>query len=91
MPFYAYILRSLKTRQLYKGHSEDLEDRLGQHNYGKTKSNKSGIPWCLTYYETFDTREYAVTREKYFKTAAGSRFIKKLDLSKLLEVPRPPE
>jgi len=88
MPFYAYILRSQKTGKLYKGHSEDLEQRLGQHN---TKSIKSGIPWCLAYYETFDTREDTVTREKYFKTAAGRRFIKKLDLSKPLEVPRPNE
>jgi putative endonuclease len=79
--FYAYILRSLKDSSLYKGHCENLEERLIQHNSGQTKSIKHLIPFEVAYFESFTTREEALNREKYFKTAAGRRFIKfKLNL-----------
>ena len=76
MQFYTYILYSQKFNRYYKGHSENLELRISQHNDGKTKSTKPYIPWVIKYYEVFDTREKAIEREKYFKTAAGRRFLK---------------
>ena len=79
--FYAYIIVSSKDGSFYKGHTENLEERLEQHNSGKTKSIKHLTPFEMAYYETFSTREEAIKREKYFKTAAGRRFIKfKLNL-----------
>jgi putative endonuclease len=79
--FYTYIIVSLKDGSFYKGHTENLEERLEQHNSGKTKSIKHLIPFEMAYFETFSTRDEAIKREKYFKTAAGRRFIKfKLNL-----------
>ena len=89
MPFYTYILKSKTSGKLYKGQTENLESRLAQHNAGKTKSTIFGIPWILVYYESFPNRKEALMREKYFKTAAGRRFINKLELDKELRVPRP--
>jgi len=60
-----------------KGHCEDLELRLKQHNSGQTVSTKPFIPWEIVYFEEFTSRLEAVKREKYFKTAAGRRFLKK--------------
>ncbi len=74
--FYAYVVRSIVTDQLYKGHCEDLEVRLKQHNSGMTKSIRMHAPVELAYFEEFATREEAIRREKYFKTAAGRRFLK---------------
>jgi putative endonuclease len=34
---------------------------------------KKYIPFSLAYYETFDSRDQAIKREKYFKSAAGLR------------------
>jgi len=76
MIFYAYVIRSLKDNSLYKGHCEDLELRLKQHNSGATQSIASKIPFELIYFEKFQTRELAIVREKYFKSAAGRRFLK---------------
>ncbi len=42
----------------------------------KHKSTKHGIPWEIIYSEAFDTRAAALDRERYFKTAAGRRWIK---------------
>ena len=75
--YFVYVLRSSKTGAFYKGQTKDLEQRLQAHNKGKTKSTKPGIPWKIIYVEEFTTRGEALAREKYFKTAAGRRFLEK--------------
>ena len=83
MAFYVYVLYNVETGKLYKGHTQNLEKRLAEHTSGHTKttSHHSGA-WKLIYYETFETREMAIAREKYFKTAAGRKFLKnKVDWS----------
>ena len=71
--FFAYVIKSIDHDYFYKGHCEDLEKRLKQHNAGNTESIKKWIPFKLVY---FETREEAIKREKYFKTAAGRKFLK---------------
>ena len=75
--YYVYVLRSKKTGRLYKGQCRDLEKRLSEHNHGKTRSTKSGIPWELVYWEAVASRAEALERERYFKTAAGRRYLQK--------------
>ena len=74
--FYAYVIKSIPTGYLYKGHCKNLEVRLKQHNSGMTESIRLRIPFGLVYFETFETREEAIVREKYFKSAAGRKFLK---------------
>ncbi len=74
--FYAYVIKSIAHDFYYKGHCENLEERLAQHNSGFTTSIKPYIPFKFAYYEEFATREEAILREKYFKTSAGRRFLK---------------
>lgn len=74
--YYVYVLKSKVDGRLYKGHSEDLEKRLKEHNSGKTKSTKGYRPWELVYFEEFDIKEEAITRESYFKTGIGREFLK---------------
>ncbi|MBD3747857.1 MAG: GIY-YIG nuclease family protein [Sphingobacteriales bacterium] len=74
--YYAYVIKSELYDYYYKGHCESLEIRLKQHNSGHTQSIKPYIPFKLVYFEEFETREEAIKREKYFKSAAGRRFLK---------------
>jgi len=74
--YYVYVLRSLSSKRLYKGFCADLQQRLHEHNLGKTKSTKPFIPWEIVYYEASESLEKATAREKYFKTSAGRRFLK---------------
>ena len=76
MSFYAYVLKSKNSDYCYKGHCEDLEARVKQHNSGSTISIKEYIPFEIAYFEEFSTRQEAILREKYFKSAAGRRFLK---------------
>jgi len=75
MSYHAYVLYSPDFNRFYKGSCENLSERLKQHNYGHTKSTKPYIPWKLAYSEEFENRIDALKREKYFKTAAGRRFL----------------
>ena len=74
--FYAYVLKSIQHNYYYKGHCQDLVKRLEQHNSGITESIRPYIPFRLVYFETFHTEIEAIKREKYFKSAAGRRFLK---------------
>ena len=73
--FYAYVIKSIDHNYYYKGHCEDIEKRLTQHNNGLTKSIKPYIPFKLVYFEVFTNREDAIKREKYFKSGEGRRFL----------------
>lgn len=72
--FYIYVLKSKKDKSQYIGLSQDIEDRLKEHNAGRVKSTKSKKPWGLLYKEPCATRLDARKREKYLKSAAGRRF-----------------
>ena len=74
--FYAYVLKSITKDYFYKGHCENLEKRMLEHNSGMTTSIKPYIPFKLIYSEQFKLRIDAVKREKYFKTSAGRKFLK---------------
>lgn len=54
-----------------------MDRRLREHNSGATRSNKFYAPFEIVYFEQLETREEAVAREKYFKSAAGRRFLMK--------------
>ena len=76
--YYAYVLKSIEQEYFYKGHCHDMEKRILQHNSGMTESIKPYIPFKLVYFEEFETEKEAIAREKYFKSGAGRRFLKKV-------------
>jgi putative endonuclease len=61
----------------YTGLTQDLEKRIIEHNSGKTKSIRPYLPYRLIYSEQVDTLAQARAREKYLKSGAGRRFLKK--------------
>ena len=75
--YYAYVLKSIVQEYFYKGNCQDIEKRMLQHNSGMTESIRPYIPFELFYFEEFKTEKEAIVREKYFKSAAGRRFLKK--------------
>jgi putative endonuclease len=75
--YYVYVLKSISSGRLYKGFCSNLERRLLEHNAGKTKSIKAFAPWKIVYFEEFNSLDEAISRERYLKTSAGRRFLKK--------------
>jgi putative endonuclease len=76
--YYAYVLKSISHDYYYKGHCKNLEKRLTEHNSGMTVSIRPYLPFKIAYFEILETEAESIRRERYFKTAAGRRFLKKM-------------
>lgn len=64
---YTYIVRC-RDNSLYCGWTNNLEKRIESHNAGTgAKYTKSRRPVELVYFETFDTKEEAMSREYAIK------------------------
>ena len=75
--FFIYVLKSKISEHYYTGQTDDIEKRLKLHNNGMVGSSKKYKPWELIYREIFNSRKQAVQREKYLKSHAGRRWLKK--------------
>jgi len=76
--WYIYAIYSKVSDIIYVGMSETPERRLQEHNSGKVRSTKAHTPWYCFYIEEAATdTEQSRKREKYYKSAAGKRFLRK--------------
>ena len=76
---YTYIVKCADGT-LYCGWTNNLEKRIAEHNAGKgAKYTRSRHPVELVYYESFDTKEEAMSREWHIKQLSRA---KKLELIK---------
>jgi putative endonuclease len=73
--FYVYVLRSQKTEKFYIGQTQDISNRVLEHNNGKTISTRSGRPWVLVHTEVFATRSDAIKRERELKSKKSHQAI----------------
>lgn len=64
---YTYIVEC-SDGTLYTGWTNDLEKRIKMHNSGKgAKYTKTRLPVVLKYFEEFQTKEEAMSREYKIK------------------------
>lgn len=76
--FYVYILNSLKEKdRMYVGITNDLKNRLNEHNTGESIHTDKYAPWRLMTYLAFDDKEKAVAFERYLKSGSGRVFAKR--------------
>jgi putative endonuclease len=75
---FVYILKSRDFNITYTGSTVDLERRIAEHNNGESNFTKKFIPWKIIYTEEYADLSEARFREKYFKTYAGRKLIKKI-------------
>ena len=73
--FTVYVLKD-RTGKLYKGVTNNLERRLGEHKNGKTRTTSRMDDLGVVYTEVYDNFKEARKREVYLKSAAGRRFLK---------------
>lgn len=69
---YTYIVKC-SDNTFYTGWTNDLKKRIEMHNSGKgAKYTKARLPVELVYYEAFDTKEEAMSREWHIKRLSRS-------------------
>ncbi|MEK7139609.1 MAG: GIY-YIG nuclease family protein [Patescibacteria group bacterium] len=81
--YFVYILKSLIDNGYYIGCTSDLNNRIKDHNAGRTKSLKARRPLELVYVEEFSDAAAAYQREKTIKQYKGGEAFKKLLINQM--------
>ena len=63
-PFSTHVLRlhsaeHVRPRQLYRGSTANLKQRLSEHNAGKCPHTAKYLPWTVKFYAAFESIELA--------------------------------
>lgn len=75
---FVYCISNSVNQEIYVGISNNVERRLTEHNTGKNRYTKAFAPWKTIYTEAYPDYKTARVREKYFKSNAGKKALKKL-------------
>ncbi|MDP2586700.1 MAG: GIY-YIG nuclease family protein [Candidatus Komeilibacteria bacterium] len=73
-----YWLVNQANSQTYIGFTEDIQERISYHRSGKVKSTKDFYRFRCFILENRLTLGQAIKREKYWKSCAGRKKLKKL-------------
>lgn len=72
--YYVYLLQSKQDNSYYTGVTTDVEKRLREHNTKRSQYSSGKIPFELTWYCAFHSKESAYRFEKYLKSGSGIAF-----------------
>jgi putative endonuclease len=76
--YYVYLIESVSTEdQRYVGMTDDLRQRLREHNAGESSHTSRFRPWKLATYIAFTDRTKAEVFERYLKSGSGHAFARK--------------
>ena len=71
---YVYFAESLKTHEVYVGHTDKLpQERVNDHNNGSSIWTRANGPFKLVYYENYLCKEDAIGRENFYKSGIGRK------------------
>jgi putative endonuclease len=75
MEYFTYIIYSNTADKYYVGHSDNLNERLVDHQSGISPYTSRAKDWALKYSETFATRSEAIKREYEIKRKKSRKYI----------------
>ena len=76
--YYCYILRSESINRFYVGISENVDQRLIQHNQGQSIWTKNKGPWKLLWKKEFSSLRQARAFENLLKRQKGGKGLYRL-------------
>ena len=62
---------------IYIGWTNDLRQRLKEHNWGMSPHTANHRPWELSWYGAFSSESAAREFERYIKSGSGRAFLRK--------------
>jgi len=76
--YYVYLIQSETfPDQRYIGYTENVEQRIKDHNKGQSTHTNKFKPWKLIAFQAFSDKEKAIKFEYYLKTGSGKAFASK--------------
>jgi putative endonuclease len=79
--FYVYVIRSIRSvsdpKRYYIGFTQNIDQRLKEHNEGKSFHTAKYGPWKLAVYLAVPSKTKALDLERYFKSGSGRAFLQR--------------
>jgi putative endonuclease len=75
MSYFVYIIFSKACNNFYTGHTQDLENRILEHNSGEGNFTSRCSPWTLVWAITLSSRGEAMKLENKIKRRGAKRFL----------------
>ena len=80
MSYFVYILYSDLCGKFYTGQSDNIDNRIIEHNNGETKSIRTCVPWRLVWSCQVGSRAEAMMLEKKIKSRGAARYLSDLGI-----------
>ena len=71
-----YVLLEEEKRRFYIGYSANLKRRVREHRGDRVHTTSRYDSKELIFYESFQSKQDALRREKYFKTTKGKKALR---------------
>jgi putative endonuclease len=81
MEYFTYILFSERLDKFYSGYTANIDKRIVEHNSGKSKFTKNGVPWKVIKIFTLDSKQEAIVLENKIKKRGCKRFLEDINSS----------
>ena len=76
--FYVYVIRSIShPKRYYIGFTENIDQRVKEHNEGKSLHTAKYGPWELAVYLAVPSKTKALELERYLKSGSGRAFLQR--------------
>jgi putative endonuclease len=76
--FYVYVIRSVSDpKRYYIGFTQNIDQRVKEHNEGKSLHTTKCGPWELAVYLAVPSRMKALDLERYLKSGSGRAFLQR--------------
>jgi putative endonuclease len=70
--YFVYILKSIRYKRFYIGYTNNLINRIKEHNSGLSAATKPYLPWQIVYYEAYRVGAEARHREHNLKLRSNA-------------------
>jgi putative endonuclease len=75
MSYFVYIVFSQSCGKYYTGHTQDLDNRLREHNDGEGNFTSKCLPWMIIWSSMAPSRGEAMKLENKIKKRGAKRFL----------------
>jgi putative endonuclease len=76
--FYVYVICSIShPKRYYIGFTENIDQRVKEHNEGKSLHTAKYGPWELAVYLAVPSKTKALDLERYLKSGSGRAFLQR--------------
>lgn len=73
--YFVYVIKSSTHNTRYVGSTDNVFERVAEHNNGKCRYTSGRKPWNLIYQEEYHTRSEAMKRENFLKSGQGRKWL----------------